>query len=286
MKKKIILIIFGVLFFITAITGGILWHYKGTKIKTYLIRHDIIKQNLDDRTDRIPILTFHGIVPDEDKEKYYSDNQWFMAESKFEEMMKYLADLDYKTLTPDEFYRWYKGEEEYTKRTVFITFDDGKTDNYYFVLPILKEYYLNATFFIIGSQLKETTKPYTPGKIDYIGMDAFQDIKDNYPNISLQSHSYGFHSRKDKEYRVQKMSKDQLLIDFEKQKELGFEYIAYPYGVYTDDAVSVAKEKDFHLAFTFSPYGYAYRSSEQYTIPRIKISGKADLNYLKKWLKY
>ncbi len=285
MKKKLLYIMLGI-FIALVVAFGITWHFKGNIIKTYLIKHDVIEMNLNDRTDRIPILTFHSIVPDEDKENYYSKNQWVGKESTFEEMMKYLHDNDYHTLTLDEFYKWYKGEIELKKNAVLITFDDGKTDNYYFAAPILKKYDIHATFFIIGNKIEETTKPYTPGRVDYVGEDAMDDIRENYPTIELQSHSYGFHYQKDKHYKVQDFSKEELLEDFEKQKELGFEYIAYPYGVYNDDVIAAAKEKDFKLGFAFKKYGYAYRGNNQYAIPRIKINGEVDLDYLKKWLKH
>ena len=96
-------------------------------------------------TDRIPVLTFHRIVPDDVKQKVYKNNQWVGSADVFDEMLKYLYDNGYKTISTKEFYDWYQGDIEYDKKTVLITFDDGFYEDYYVVLPILKKYNFKAT---------------------------------------------------------------------------------------------------------------------------------------------
>lgn len=48
------------------------------------------------------------------------------------------------------------GEEE---KICYLTFDDGPSKNTEKVLDILKEHQAQATFFVIGSEVKEETKP-------------------------------------------------------------------------------------------------------------------------------
>ena len=64
-------------------------------------------------TDRIPVLTFHRLVPDDVKKEIYPDNQWVGSIDVFEEMIKYLYDNGYKTISTEEFYEWYIGNVEY-----------------------------------------------------------------------------------------------------------------------------------------------------------------------------
>ena len=89
-------------------------------------------------TDKIPILTFHRLVPDDVKKEVYPTNQWVGSVKVFEEMISYLHDNGYKTISTEEFYDWYSGKVEFDKKTVVITFDDGFYEDYYLALPILK----------------------------------------------------------------------------------------------------------------------------------------------------
>lgn len=106
-------------------------------------------------TDRIPILTFHRLVTDENKKKIYFNNRWVGSIEVFSQMMKWLYTNHYNTISTKEFYKWYKGEVEYNPRTIFITFDDGYYDEYYLAYPILKKYNFKATSFLIGCRIKK-----------------------------------------------------------------------------------------------------------------------------------
>ena len=283
MRKKIIISLL-IIFLLAICTFSIINHKR---IILYLQHHEIISYNYDKTTDRIPILTYHSVIPDKDKDKYFPKDNTYVSESFFKETMQYLHDNNYKTLTMNELYDWYKGNKEYNRKTVVITFDDGRVDNYYYALPILKEYNINATIFVIGSFIKETSKPYEPDKFSIFGQDLIDDITNNYPNIELQSHSYALHSKKGNKHHIKDLSKEELIEDFKKEKELfGYEFMAYPYGVFTDDAIEAARENNYKLAFRFHPSEYARRTDNQYAINRIKISGLYTLYDIKRWLMY
>ncbi len=283
MKKKIILGI--LLFVLITITTFIIINRK--RIVLYLQRKDIIAYNFDAKTDRIPILTFHSVVPDQDKEKYYKDNYAVVSESFFIEILNYLKDHNYKTLSLDEFYEWYKGNKEFDKKTVVLTFDDGRVDNYYYAIPKLKEYNMKAIIFIVGSFTEDTSKKYEPGQFSHFGKDIIKDINDNYPNIELESHSYALHRKDKQKFKINELTKEELLADFQKEKELfGYEYMAYPFGKLNDLAKEAAKESGYKLAFAYNPYDYARRSDDPYAINRIKIKGSYTLYEVKRWLIY
>lgn len=239
---------------------------------------------------QIPILTFHRIVPDEIKKEKYLDNEWVASAETFEAQMKYLYDNGYVTISMDEFYSWYKGECELTKKTVMITLDDGELEDYYIVLPILKKYNLKATSFIVGKRTEEQDSEYEPYKRKFITKELISKTEIEYPNLQYESHTYDMHSvDSNGKRRLENYTKEQITEDFEKNSEFKFKYLAYPYGWYKEEIIEVLKEKGYRLAFTFTgegKEGYATRDSSQYEIPRIKINGYSDVEYLKKWLNY
>ena len=236
--------------------------------------------------NRIPVFTFHRIVTDEVKEKTFPKNQWAQAVSNFEDEVKYLYDNNYKTLSLDEFYCWYRGDCEYPVKTVVLTFDDGNWDDYYLAMPILKKYNLKATTFVVGHRtLEEDTTEYDPNERRFITRDIINKTSIEYPNLKYESHSYNFHDVDSKENPiVLKMTKQEIYDDFKNNEKFGFKYIAYPYGVYTKDVISAAKEYGYNLGFAFRNPAYATRKSPQYEIPRIKLNGESSVETLKKWL--
>ena len=62
--------------------------------------------------------------------------------------------------------------------------------------------------------------------------------------------------------------------DFKSNSKFGFDYIAYPYGVCTDDFIKAAKDNGIKMGFKFGTDTYATRNSNRYQIPRVKIHGQ------------
>ena len=116
-------------------------------------------------TARIPILTFHKLISDEDKRRKFINSKWIGSIDVFDQMMNWLYVNNYKTISTKEFYHQYKGYIEYPPKTVLITFDDGNYDFYYLAFPILKKYNFKATAFIVGNRTEKKTPKYNENKI-------------------------------------------------------------------------------------------------------------------------
>ena len=144
-------------------------------------------------TSRIPIFTFHRLVPDDIKNIYYKGEEFVGSIKIFEEMIKYLYDNGYKTLSSNELYKWYIGESEFTKKTVMITIDDGHYEDYYLVYPIIKKYNFKAISFVIGSKINNKTASYNKYTDSYIGIDVINKVREEYPFFEFQSHSFNMH---------------------------------------------------------------------------------------------
>ena len=289
-KKKVVLIVLGI-FLLLSIGVG-LFAYKHRKVIKKCHDGFNIPEEIDciiknhnshkNRGDKMPILTFHRIMNDDIKQEKFKDNQWAQSVSVFEEQMKYLYDNGYKTLSMDELYCWYTKKCKYEEKSVVLTFDDGDISIYYLVLPILKKYNFKATSFVIGSEVeKAVDEGFIESKRQYIPMSIIQKSLEEYPNLEYQSHSYGLHDGNNKN-RIYSLSKSEIQKDFDQMKKFNYEYMAYPYGFFTDDLLRVIKKNNYKLGFTFGINKYATRDSLQYEIPRIKVNGYSDVNFVKK----
>jgi len=225
--------------------------------------------------DEIPVLTWHKVAVHEIKEQYHKNNQWVNDLDEFKEQMKYLHDNNYKTLSMDEFYAWYKGDVEYDNKTVVITIDDGDIENYYNVLPVLKQYNFKATVFLVGDRTKESLEwdPQTGGA-NYLTEELIEKMEEEYPNFEIQSHTYGMHYEdKEGNKKVDQVDYETMEEDYEKMEKFDFDYLAYPYGQFNDNFKKLAKENDYKLGFAFRRYVKAKRTDDPYEIQRIKVAG-------------
>ena len=88
------------------------------------------------------------------------------------------------------------------------------------------------------------------------------------------------------EKKVLDMTRVELQEDFDKNREFGFKYIAYPFGNYDDALLEKVEQNGYIMGFTFKKYDYATRDSKRYEIPRFKINGESNIETIEKILNY
>ncbi|WOP23701.1 polysaccharide deacetylase family protein [Bacillus pumilus] len=64
-----------------------------------------------------------------------------------------MKDNDYVTPVAKKAYRVFTTNTKPSEKCVLITFDDGYTDNYTKAFPILKQYRMKATIFMIAQSI-------------------------------------------------------------------------------------------------------------------------------------
>jgi peptidoglycan/xylan/chitin deacetylase (PgdA/CDA1 family) len=117
------------------------------------------------------ILLYHGIC----REDPLRFNTLFVDIKTFEAHLKFYKKY-YNVISLDDFY-----QQRFTKDrfNICLTFDDGFANNHKYVLPLLEQYQMPATFFVTGIRdagydilwndfLSIITK-YGPGQLDYKG---------------------------------------------------------------------------------------------------------------------
>jgi len=230
----------------------------------------------------VPVLMYHHILPQSS----------FITSSvdEFREQMSFLAHNGWTTLTSDEFYRYKKGEFTPPKKSVLITFDDGWRDNYIYAYPILKEFGLKATLFLItewiekASECKENFEPMKhkdakkevsqhPAKV-ILNWDEIETMKDVF---DFHSHTY---THRDNCFDTvtwkEEFEKSRRMI----QKRLGFDdlHLCWPRGIYDETLIKEAQKEGFEILYTVQR-GINKPDGKMDEIKRIAVKKGA------KWLK-
>lgn len=236
---------------------------------------------------KVAVLCYHNIATQAEKENFPEEIKWTIDVDNFKEQMEYLYKNNYKTLTLDEFYEWKKGNLKVPFKSVLITFDDGFLSNYQYAFPILKQYNINATVFLIGSYAEIGKDKWTGSLHDYMSKNIIEKCKEEYSNINFASHTYALHE-KDIIYSIEK---DKIQNDINSLENIiKTYYIAYPYGEFTEELIEQLKNKNYRSAFIYGPerkdYRKASRKDDDYKIPRLNISSGMNINKFKLRLMY
>ncbi|MEG2837084.1 MAG: polysaccharide deacetylase family protein [Erysipelotrichaceae bacterium] len=215
----------------------------------------------------LPVLMYH-VFYDASKGEVGPDGNWVEVQT-LRSHLQYLKDNGYVTLTMKDVERYLDNKVNLKQNVVSITMDDGSKTVYDYAYPLLKEFQMKATAFLITGE--------------------FNDIKDTHwpemaqNGIELQSHSEGMHvggcSGMGRGGRL--MCVDlQTGIDDTKQSFQkvgnGFVY-CYPYGDANDHAVEIVRQGGARLAFT-TQYGKIAPGMDKLRLPRIRIFGQAGLD--------
>ena len=153
-------------------------------------------------------------------------------------------------------------------RTVVLTFDDGRRDNYVHTFPILKRFAMPATIFsvtgIIGSGFKGSS-----GEVPVLTEAQMRDMHDS-GLVDFEPHTESHPNLKkipiDDVRREVTTSKRML------ENMLGrpCPYFAYPYGRHTQEIRRVVRESGIRLAVA-THAGFVTLGSERLALPRNDI---------------
>ena len=245
---KKILCLLAICIAILAISFGVMWGLS-TDYKIY----------------GVPVLNYHQV----NDEKH---SALTLHVDQFREQMEYIHNQGYNTITLAQLYDYLENGTELPNKPIVITFDDGYVDNYKNVLPILKEYNMKATLFMISDAAN------TPG---FVSTEQMHQMEAG--GFDIQGHT-------NQHKILTKIDPTELpdaLLGGKTSLEgiLGepIEYLAYP-GGFNDMLVQyVTKQSGYKMAFTVQP-GTVQPGDNLYALNRLAIF-QGDTPYLSFWLR-
>lgn len=182
----------------------------------------------------LPKALMYHLVLDE---PYNYNTGLFVRPSDLEAQIEALLDAGYVFLFADEY-----GKTK--EKSVVLTFDDGYTDNYTELLPILKKYNVKATVYIIGDLVGNHPEYLTYDQIKEMadsGLVQFGCHTMSHPDLT---------SLTDEQIKKEYQDCKDLIADLTGQD---CRSVAYPYGYYDDRVTAITKEY-FDFAYNSGYY--------------------------------
>jgi hypothetical protein len=234
------------------------------QIKSYTSIDDVIKmangeelkQSTDDEVNRqsIAVLNYHFFY---DSRTDICGESICLDTAKFREHLQYLKDNNFKTLTMEEFRKWMYGEIEIPSRSILLTVDDGAAGtgkhNGNKLNPLLEEYKLNATLFLIT------------------GWWDIENYRGDYLDIQSHTndmHQYGSCGRGQINCNGYDAAKQDLEASLAVVKNN--DSFCFPFYMTSSESLRAVKDVGFKLAFVGGNVK-AKRTNDKWLIPRYPI---------------
>lgn len=211
----------------------------------------------------ICILAYHCIG-------YEKNNGLKVPQQQFRKQMEYIKDNCYTTITLQQLSKFILENKPIPQKSVVITFDDGYVDNFQYAYPILKEFNLNATVFVIAKTIDKSK--------NYLTSNQLKELQAN--GIDIQSHTLVHEELTTLSYEKQlnTLKESKKILENPLNKKVS--YIAYPYAKYNNNTIKAANDAGYSMGFILG--GRVARKNDGiYTLHRISVIPSDSMDVLK-----
>lgn len=220
-----------------------------------------------DAAEDLPVLMYHWVYTAMDVPDDLNGN--FILDTDLEQHLQYLSSNDFYFPSYEEVRAFVDGVHTLPERSVVVTFDDGEQGFLDYGIPLLNEYEVPATSFLVCEDDDAAYK-----------VEAYAS-----EYVRFQSHSFGMHkagSSVGKGGILHAMSQQEIYDDaLAAEAVLGdVEALAYPFGDNNETAWAALEEAGILCAFTVQNDRVS-PGENPYALDRVRISGEYTLDGFK-----
>lgn len=181
------------------------------------------------------ILEYHMINDNTDgDEKKYS-----VTPAEFREQLAYLKANGYETISMRDFMLAKKGRLTLPEKPIVLTFDDGYKDNYYNMLPILEEFAMKATVYIVTNDI---------GKEKYLSYNELKDMQSRGVEFGSHTANHLPLTALSREKQIEEIKLSKLILEWNGLNTIYT--FSYPNGAYDENLPQILKENEYLTAVT------------------------------------
>lgn len=212
----------------------------------------------------IVVLIYHKVTEDGDNAGKYT-----LSAKKFKAQLDYLQKAGYATILPEEINSL---RHRNLQKEIILSFDDGSSDHYDTVYPMLRKNKQRAIFFVISKYINVR---------GYLTENQIKKMSEN--NMEIGSHSYSHPLLDEMENSRMYYELEKSKMDLDKISEKEVVSFAPPGGWYNDDVILAARNIGYRHFFSCE-IGVNNLESQLYNYKRIEVLGDMSLDEFKKLL--
>ncbi len=218
---------------------------------------------------KVPIIYYHKIAQPPPEAR---DLELYVTPANFAAQMRYLHRRKYHTLDLSDLGRALRNEIKLPPRPVIITFDDGYVNNYENAVPVLQQYNLKATIFIVADLIGKKVAWQQSIEVITDPLMSWEQIREiQRGGITIGSHT----CTHPKLSQIPAEQARQELVESKSKLEEGLgitvDSFCYPYGrFYNQEVVNLVQEAGYTAA-CITEKGSLHRPGDVYTLRRIPV---------------
>ena len=256
--KSILIFITATIFFLLSVFNVFNIESKFSSKNNY--DNSIKKLSISDEDTRnLPVLMYHSIL----KSK---SSTYIIHPDVLKKDLIALKEAGFKSISLKELIGFVEGKNTLPEKPILITFDDGHYNNFYYALPLFKEYGFKGVINIIGafSEFSSTSGDHSNPNYSHLTWDEIKTLNDSGV-FEIGNHTYNLHKYTPR-YGIGKLPGEDtnsyinaIKSDIERCQDYlklksGVNCIcfAYPFGRYNDIAKNTLKNMGFKVIFNCS----------------------------------
>lgn len=214
------------------------------------------------RQVQVPILMYHYVsVPPANADIYRLDLS--VTPDRFATHLLALSSTGYTTISLYDLLAHLTQGTPLPQKPVILSFDDGYRDNYENAFPLLQEFGMTATFFVVTDYINE-------GHSAYLTWEMAREMQ--AAGMHIESHGrthVNLSNRKDSFLIWQALGSLETI-----ESELGMRprFITYPSGHYDANTIRIFKDLDFWAGLT-TIQGATHSSDDLFQLKRVRVPG-------------
>ena len=141
---------------------------------------------------RVPIIMYHLIT---EKPKY--TGKYGVTPSEVEKDLIYLKENGYTTIVMQDLINFVERGKRLPKKPIVLTFDDGNSSDYNYLLPLLQKHDMKAVLAIIGEATDRCTTYMDKNPKSKAPNMTWYQVKELHKSghCEIQSHGYNVHGK-------------------------------------------------------------------------------------------
>ena len=220
------------------------------------------------------ILMYHEVVEGEPEELHA------VSKGQFRLQMRWLHEAGYTSMALSDWLSAGPGKSRNltAARGVIITFDDGYRDNYHTAWPIMQEFGLGATIFLVAGRMGQTGA-WRPGALGRAPLLTLSEAREmSRAGVRFGSHTVNHADLSNLEPAAveQELRASRQMIE----QTLGqpVDTLGYPYSRFTRSVKDMVRQAGYRVACS-SPTGYVgAANSDPYDLRRITVLAEDHLD--------
>ncbi len=244
--------IIGLIYLSNTSSAGQTTQLKESRVQMNRADNSIISLPKTTENVSVPILMYH-YVRDYDNVADPLGIQLSVSPLTFETQLQTLKKTGYESISLTQF-----AQGELPTKPIILTFDDGYSDHYNTVYPLLKKYGYSGTFFIVTGFV---------GRDGYMNQSQIHELKT--AGMEIGGHSLTHRNLSTTPYETSIKEISRSLVGT-------VNVFAYPSGQYSWETLDIISGLGVAAAVTVEQ-GVANSESNLYELPRVRIKEGTDI---------